>query len=64
MFSGKEKNRLIADAKVKKFDIILAKELSRLARNQRQALETKNVIEKHHIHLVTLDSTIQPYGYF
>lgn len=57
-FNRKEMNRLIADAKARKFDIILAKELSRLARNQRLALEIKEVIEKHHIHLVTLDGAI------
>lgn len=57
-FSRKEMNRLIADAKAKKFDIILAKELSRLARNQRLALEIKEVIEKHGIHLVTMDGAI------
>lgn len=57
-FNRKEMNRLIADAKARKFDIILAKELSRLARNQRLALEIKEVIEKHGIHLVTLDGAI------
>lgn len=57
-FCRKEMNRLIADAKGKKFDIILAKELSRLARNQRLALEIKEVIEKHGIHLVTMDGAI------
>ncbi|PAD76495.1 hypothetical protein CHH67_12105 [Paenibacillus campinasensis] len=36
----------------------MAKELSRLARNQRLALEIKEVIEKHGIHLVTLDGAI------
>lgn len=57
-FNRKEMNRLIADAKARKFDIILAKELSRLARNQRLALEIKEVIEKHNIHLVTMDGAI------
>jgi DNA invertase Pin-like site-specific DNA recombinase len=57
-FNRKEMNRLIADAKAKKFDIILTKELSRLARNQRLALEIKEIIQKYDIHLVTLDGAI------
>ena len=54
----KEMKRLIADAKAKKFDVILAKELSRLARNQKLALEIKEIIEKHGIHLITMDGAI------
>ncbi|SFL21026.1 Site-specific DNA recombinase [Paenibacillus sp. 1_12] len=54
----KEMNRLIADAKEHKFDIILSKELSRLARNQGLAFEIKEVIEKHKIHLITMDGAI------
>lgn len=51
----KELMRLIADAKSKNFDVILAKELSRLARNQTLALELKEVIERHKVHLITMD---------
>jgi len=54
----KEMNRLISDAKAKKFDVILSKELSRLARNQRLAHELKDVIEKYGIHLITMDGAI------
>lgn len=54
----KEMNRLIADAKEHKFDIILSKELSRLARNQGLAFEIKEVIEKHKIHLIKMDGAI------
>lgn len=57
-FNRKEMNRLIADAKARKFDIILAKELSRLARNQKLAHEIKDVIEKYGIHLITMDGAI------
>lgn len=57
-FNRKEMNRLIRDAKAKKFDIILSKELSRLARNQRLALEIKDIIEKHGIHLITMDGAV------
>jgi site-specific DNA recombinase len=61
--SGTKKNRktmerLIADAKQKKFDIILSKELSRLARNQSLALDIKEVIENYRIHLITMDGAI------
>ena len=35
--------RMIEDAKMKKFDIILAKELSRLARNGQLSYEIKNL---------------------
>ena len=54
----KELMRLIADAKSKNFDVILAKELSRLARNQTLALELKEVIERHKVHLITMDGAI------
>lgn len=57
-FNRKEMNRLIADAKMGRFDIILAKELSRLARNQRLAHEIKDVIETYNIHLITMDGAI------
>lgn len=57
-FNRKEMNRLIADAKAGRFDIILAKELSRLARNQRLAHEIKDIIETYNIHLITMDGAI------
>ncbi len=74
--SGTKKNRkelklLIEDARKNKFDIILTKELSRLARNQGLALEIKQLIENHGIHLVTMDNAIntlqgqtQLFGFF
>lgn len=50
--------RMIEDAKMKKFDIILAKELSRLARNGQLSYEIKNLAENRGIHILTLDGAI------
>ncbi|MGM0836546.1 MAG: recombinase family protein [Bacillota bacterium] len=49
---------LIADAKSKKFDVILAKELSRLARNGGLSYEIRDIAEKHGIHIITLDNAV------
>ncbi|MCL9638305.1 recombinase family protein [Bacillus zanthoxyli] len=56
----KRKNlrQLIEDAKHKKFDIILSKELSRLARNGKLSYEIKDIAEKNHIHIITFDGAI------
>lgn len=51
-------NQLINDAKERKFDIILAKELSRLARNVPLAYQLKELLNKYKIHLKTLDGAI------
>lgn len=53
-----ELKRMIEDAKMKKFDIILAKELSRLARNGQLSYEIKNLAEHRGIHILTLDGAI------
>lgn len=50
--------RLINDANNKKFDIILAKELSRLARNGKQTYEIRDIAEKNGIDIITLDGAI------
>lgn len=50
--------RLINDATEKKFDIILAKELSRLARNGKLSYELKDLCQKNNIHMITLDNAI------
>lgn len=50
--------RMIEDAKMKKLDIILAKELSRLARNGQLSYEIKNLAENRGIHILTLDGAI------
>jgi site-specific DNA recombinase len=50
--------QLIADAKAKKFDVILAKELSRLARNGRLSYEIRDIAEQHKVHIITLDNAI------
>lgn len=61
--SGTNSNRkafkkLIQDAKQKKFDVVISKELSRLARNARISLEFKDVIMDKGIHIITLDNAI------
>jgi len=50
--------KLIADAEEKKFDIIIAKELSRLARNVEVAYELKRICETNGIHIITLDGAL------
>ncbi|MEI2358665.1 recombinase family protein [Mesobacillus zeae] len=44
--------RMIEDAKNNKFDIILAKELSRLARNGQLSYEIRNLAENRGIHIL------------
>ncbi|MEY9980495.1 recombinase family protein [Lysinibacillus sp. RC79] len=44
--------------KEKKFDVILVKELSRLARNGALSYDLREVFEKQNIHLVCLDNSI------
>ncbi|WP_147533007.1 recombinase family protein [Bacillus marasmi] len=50
--------QLIEDAKQHKFDVILSKELSRLARNGKLSYEIKDIAEKHNIHIITFDNAI------
>ena len=40
------------------FDIILAKESSRLARNQGLSMRLKELLENNSIHLITMDGAI------
>jgi DNA invertase Pin-like site-specific DNA recombinase/ssDNA-binding Zn-finger/Zn-ribbon topoisomerase 1 len=58
--TGKRKNlqKMIEEAQAKKFDIILAKELSRLARNGELSYKIKNLCENQGIHIITLDNAI------
>ncbi|MBT2711598.1 recombinase family protein [Pseudomonas sp. ISL-88] len=48
----------MADARAKKFDVILAKELSCLARNGRLSYEIRDIAEQSKIHIITLDNAI------
>lgn len=50
--------RLIQDAKEKKFDVIVAKELSRLARNGQLSYQIRDIAEQSRIHIITLDNAI------
>jgi site-specific DNA recombinase len=54
----KQLQKMIEDAEAKKFDIILAKELSRLARNGELSYKIKNLCESQGIHIITLDNAI------
>lgn len=58
--TAKRKNlqKMIQDAEEKKFDVILAKELSRLARNGELSYKIKNLCEHQGIHIITLDNAI------
>lgn len=50
--------RMLEDAKQKKFDVIIAKELSRLTRDAEFSYKLKNVMESLDIHLITFDNAI------
>lgn len=50
--------RLIQDAKQKKFDVIIAKELSRLARNGSLSYQIRDIAQQNHIGIITLDGAI------
>ena len=50
--------KLIEDIKAKKFDIIVSKELSRLARNGELSYKLRSIAESHGVELVTLDGAI------
>lgn len=58
--TAKRKNliRMIEDAKSKKFDAIMAKELSRLARNGALSYEIRDIAARNNIHIITLDNAI------
>ncbi|CAH1213198.1 hypothetical protein PAECIP111893_03646 [Paenibacillus plantiphilus] len=58
--TGKRENlqRLIKDAKKRKFDVIAAKELSRLARNGGLSYQIRDIAMENWIHIVTLDNAI------
>lgn len=50
--------QMLRDAKEKKFDIILAKELSRLARNEAISYQIRDMAEQNGLHIITLDGAI------
>ncbi|MED4572713.1 recombinase family protein [Brevibacillus agri] len=50
--------RLIEDAEQRKFDVILAKELSRLARNGGLSYRIRDIAEQNRIHIITSDGAI------
>jgi site-specific DNA recombinase len=50
--------RMIKDAGQRKFDVILAKELSRLARNGGLSYKIRDLAERNGIHIITLDNAI------
>ncbi|MEH7483332.1 recombinase family protein [Neobacillus drentensis] len=50
--------QLIEDAEKRKFDVILAKELSRLARNGGLSYKIRDLAERNGIHIITLDNAI------
>lgn len=58
--TGKRENlqRLIEDAKQRNFDIILAKELSRLARNGGLSYQIRDIARDNRIHIITLDNAV------
>jgi len=50
--------KMVRDAKEKKFDVIIAKELSRLARNIGTSADFKKIIMSNDIDIITLDGAI------
>ncbi|MCM3024186.1 recombinase family protein [Heyndrickxia ginsengihumi] len=57
----KELQRLIRDANAKKFEVIITKEFSRLARNVSLAYQIKEIAQKNRIHIITLDGAVNTY---
>ena len=57
-YNRKGLDHLIEDAIDGKFDLILSKELSRLARNVPLSYKLKEIISKNYIHIKTLDGAI------
>ncbi|MCA1022127.1 recombinase family protein [Halobacillus litoralis] len=53
-----ELQNLIADVKQNKYDVMLAKELSRFARNGGLSYELKDIAERHRVHIITLDNAV------
>jgi len=51
-------NNLLKDTDDKKFDVIISKELSRLARNAELAYKIKRISENSNIHIITLDGQV------
>jgi len=49
---------MIADARERKIDVILSKELSRLARNGKLSYEIKEIAEQNNVHIITYDNAI------
>ncbi|MGD6779979.1 recombinase family protein [Sutcliffiella horikoshii] len=61
--SGTKSNRpglisMIEDGKAGKYDVILAKELSRLARNGKLSYDLRDTCQQNNIHIVCLDNSI------
>lgn len=54
----KNLQRMIDDGKEKKYDIILSKELSRIARNGKLSYEIKDIALQNNIDIITLDGAI------
>lgn len=54
----KNLERMINDGKEKKYDIILSKELSRLARNGKRSYEIRDIALQSNIDIITLDGAI------
>ncbi|CAK7050548.1 recombinase family protein [Tissierella sp.] len=50
--------RMLEDARLGKFDVIIVKELSRLSRNARLSYELEDALAELDIHLITLDNAI------
>ncbi|WP_045520339.1 recombinase family protein [Neobacillus niacini] len=53
--------KLIEDAENRKFDVILAKELSRLARNGGLSYKIRDLADRNGIHIITLDNAINSF---
>jgi site-specific DNA recombinase len=50
--------QMIKDAEQRKFDVIMAKELSRLARNGELSYKIRRIADENNIHIITLDGAI------
>ncbi len=57
-FSRNEMERLLEDAKLKKFDVVLTKSISRFGRNQRELLEAIEILDENDIRFIEFEKNI------
>lgn len=57
-FSRSEMKRLLEDAKLRKFDVVLTKSISRFGRNQKELLEAIEILDENDIRFIEFEKNI------